>query len=149
MLNGYKTGRQKQVPQRIKNGREMKTWTTCSKFPHQNFVFIIFLPYLSYIFFFFNWLYNPWWVLASLTTVLQASLSAYVQTISYKFHYSQTLGDLYKSRSSSLCNVPKCALTLSILSPHIFLSIVFEHLKLIYITCSLYTLAQQPVSSVS
>jgi hypothetical protein len=27
-------------------------------------------------FFFFNWLYNPWWVLASLTTVLQASLSA-------------------------------------------------------------------------
>jgi hypothetical protein len=28
------------------------------------------------LFFFFNWLYNPWWVLASLTTVLQASLSA-------------------------------------------------------------------------
>jgi hypothetical protein len=25
---------------------------------------------------FFNWLYNPWWVLASLTTVLQTSLSA-------------------------------------------------------------------------
>jgi hypothetical protein len=39
------------------------------------------LPF--HLIFFFNWLYNPWWVLASLTAVLQASLS-YLTSSKYR-----------------------------------------------------------------